>query len=138
MAPHDICLGTRITVVSYEMYMNTGKITRAKFLELAEPLYQNQDFGFNELKSNFYREVQNPSLQPFFKDRNITVVVMNRDATSVNRMDINIREALFMMIHYYYQFKLRFERRLSPANQTYQVFQFANILNFHYWMEDLA
>lgn len=55
MAPHDICLGMRITVVAYETYLNNKVITREKFLELAEPLYNNQDFGYNELKDNFYK-----------------------------------------------------------------------------------
>jgi len=41
MAPHDICLGMRITVVSYEIYVINKVISRETFLELADPLYNN-------------------------------------------------------------------------------------------------
>lgn len=55
MAPHDICLGMRITVVSYEMYVINKVISRDIFLELADPLYDNQDFGYYELRDSFYK-----------------------------------------------------------------------------------
>ncbi|CAD8164867.1 unnamed protein product [Paramecium pentaurelia] len=138
MNPHDLYLQMRQTIFTYQGFLGQGKLTQDQYKKLSDPLYENIAIGYYEFKDGFIYWLSNDYLTPFFKDKNITAYYMLYDATKTYPIVQNIREALMATLSYYYQFKLRFESRLSPANQTYQIYQFANVYNFHFWLEDLT
>ncbi|CAK74653.1 unnamed protein product (macronuclear) [Paramecium tetraurelia] len=138
MNPHDLYLQMRQTIFTYQGFLGQGKLTQEQYNQLSNPLYENIAIGYYEFKDGFIYWLSNDYLTPFFKDKNITAYYMLYDATKTYGIVQNIREALMATLSYYYQFKLRFESRLSPANQTYQIYQFANVYNFHFWLEDLT
>ncbi|CAD8072172.1 unnamed protein product [Paramecium sonneborni] len=138
MNPHDLYLQIRQPIITYNSFLQAGKITKEEFKELTDPLYENVGIGYYEFKDGFIYWLNNEYLTPFLKDQNITVYYMLHDGSQTYPITQNIREALMGTLSYYYDFKLRFEARLSTANQTYQVYQFANIYNFHFWLEDLT
>ncbi|CAD8075198.1 unnamed protein product [Paramecium sonneborni] len=138
MNPHDLYLQMRQTIFTYQGFLGAGKLTQDQYQQLTDPLYQNIAIGYFEFKDGFIYWLNNDYLTPFFKDKNITAYYMLYDATQTYPIVQNIREALMATLSYYYQFKLRFEARMSPANQTYQIYQFANVYNFHFWLEDLT
>ncbi|CAD8161191.1 unnamed protein product [Paramecium octaurelia] len=138
MNPHDLYLQMRQTIFTYQGFLGSGKLTQEQYNQLSNPLFENIAIGYYEFKDGFIYWLSNDYLTPFFKDKNITAYYMLYDATKTYGIVQNIREALMATLSYYYQFKLRFESRLSPANQTYQIYQFANVYNFHYWLEDLT
>ncbi|CAD8088272.1 unnamed protein product [Paramecium sonneborni] len=138
MNPHDLYLQMRQTIFTYQGFLAAGKLTQDQYQQLTNPLYENIAIGYFEFKEGFIYWLSNDYLTPFFKDKNITAYYMLNDATKTYPIEQNIREALMATLSYYYQFKLRFEARLSPANQTYQIYQFANVYNFHFWLEDLT
>ncbi|CAD8066521.1 unnamed protein product [Paramecium sonneborni] len=138
MNPHDLYLQIRQPIITYNSFLQAGKITKAEFKELTDPLYENVGIGYYEFKDGFIYWLNNEYLTPFLKDKNITVYYMYHNGSETYPIIQNIREALMGTLSYYYDFKLRFEARLSTANQTYQVYQFANIYNFHFWLEDLT
>ncbi|CAK64015.1 unnamed protein product (macronuclear) [Paramecium tetraurelia] len=138
MNPHDLYLQIRQPIITYNSFLVAGKITQAEFKELTDPLYENVGIGYYEFKEGFIYWLGNEYLTPFLKDKNITVYYMLYNGSKTYPITQNIREALMATLSYYYDFKLRFEARLSTANQTYQVYQFANIYNFHFWLEDVT
>ncbi|CAD8173693.1 unnamed protein product [Paramecium pentaurelia] len=138
MNPHDLYLQIRQPIITYNSFLTAGKITQLEFKELTDPLFENVGIGYYEFKEGFIYWLGNQYLTPFLKDKNITVYYMMENGSQTQPITQNIREALMATLSYYYDFKLRFEARLSTANQTYQVYQFANIYNFHFWLEDLT
>ncbi|CAD8174419.1 unnamed protein product [Paramecium octaurelia] len=138
MNPHDLYLQIRQPIITYNSFLTVGKITQAEFKELTDPLYENVGIGYYEFKEGFIYWLSNQYLTPFLIDKNITVYYMKDNGAQTQPTTQNIREALMATLSYYYDFKLRFEARLSTANQTYQVYQFANIYTFHFWLEELT
>ncbi|CAD8088290.1 unnamed protein product [Paramecium sonneborni] len=138
MVPHDFYFQMRFTIFTYTGYLNKQIITRERFNNLTDLFYNNMKIGYDEFRNGFTDQLNNQYLQPFYNDKNVTVYYMYEFGLNTYPVTYNVREVFFTFLTYYYEFLLRFQARLSPANQTYQVFQFANAFKLHQLLETLA
>ncbi|CAD8065423.1 unnamed protein product [Paramecium primaurelia] len=138
MVPHDFYFQMRFTIFTYTGFANKKIITKDRFNNLTDLLYNNMHIGYYEFKNGFTEQLNNQYLQPFYNDKNVTVYYMYEFGLNTYPVTYNVREVFFTFLTYYYEFLLRFQARLSPANQTYQVFQFANAFKLHNLLEILA
>ncbi|CAK74645.1 unnamed protein product (macronuclear) [Paramecium tetraurelia] len=138
MVPHDFYFQMRFAIFTYTGFLNKKVITKDRFNNLTDLFYNNMHIGYNEFKNGFTEQLNNQYLQPFYNDKNVTVYYMYEFGLNTYPVTYNVREVFFTFLTYYYEFLLRFQARLTPANQTYQVFQFANAFKLHNLLEDLA
>ncbi|CAD8124570.1 unnamed protein product [Paramecium sonneborni] len=138
MAPHDIFVAMRIAIVAYNSYVQEGALTATQAAVLTKPFYDNIYIGFAEIKEIFIKQLNNQNLQPFFENKTIDMVFMDANASDVYKVTLNIREALQQIIQNLYQYKYKYENRMSTAGTAIQVFGVANQFHLHYWLEELT
>lgn len=59
MAPHDMFYATKATITTYQRLFRNKEINQATLNELIDPLYDNIDLGYNEMRDNFYDLLSN-------------------------------------------------------------------------------
>ncbi|CAK59739.1 unnamed protein product (macronuclear) [Paramecium tetraurelia] len=138
MAPHDIFVSMRIAIISYNSYVNEGAINQSQANTLTKPFYDNIQIGYQEIKEIFIEQLTNQNLQPFFENKSIDMVFMDADTSDIYTKALNIREAFQQIIQNLYQYKYRYENRMSTSGSAIQVFGVANQFYLHDWLEILT
>ncbi|CAD8120442.1 unnamed protein product [Paramecium sonneborni] len=138
MAPHDIFVSMRLAIISYNSYVTEGVINQTQATVLTQPFYDNIYIGYSEIKEIFIKQLTNQNLQPFFENKTIDMVFMNANTSDVYNKTLNIREAFQQIIQNLYQYKYRYENRMSTSGSAIQVFGVANQFYLHSWLEILT
>ncbi|CAD8182788.1 unnamed protein product [Paramecium pentaurelia] len=138
MAPHDIFVSMRLAIISYSSYVNEGAINQSQANTLTQPFYDNIYIGYQEIKEVFIKQLTNQNLQPFFENKTIDMVFMDANTSDVYSKTLNIREAFQQIIQNLYQYKYRYENRMSTSGSAIQVFGVANQFYLHNWLEILT
>ncbi|CAD8075094.1 unnamed protein product [Paramecium sonneborni] len=131
MAPHDLFFSMRVTITAYEQMQREGFIPHDRLKELTDPYYQYIDLGYSELRDNLYEQLNNEYLQNFLNNQDITMYFMEDNETQIYPINLQFRDALFVILQYQYSQMMTFYYRQSTSGKPYQISLFANYFQLH-------
>ncbi|CAK74607.1 unnamed protein product (macronuclear) [Paramecium tetraurelia] len=138
MAPHDLFFSMRVTITGYQQMQREGFIPQDRLQDLIEPYYQYIDLGFEELKDNFYEQLNNDYLRDFLNDQTITMYFMEENETQIYPRNISFRDALLVILQYQYSQMMTFYYRESTSGKPFQVSLFANYFHLHQQCQNIT
>ncbi|CAD8164920.1 unnamed protein product [Paramecium pentaurelia] len=138
MAPHDLFFSMRVTITQYQQMQRDGFIPKDRLQELIDPYYQSIDLGFQELKDNFYEQLNNEYLQDFLNGQNFTMYFMQDNETQIYPINLSLRDTLFVILQYQYSQMMTFYYRESTTGKPYQISLFANYFHLHQQCQNIT
>ncbi|CAK78495.1 unnamed protein product (macronuclear) [Paramecium tetraurelia] len=132
VAPIDNYIVAQNAVMFYAILNMIGMMNASTAAQKLEYAKNDITYNYEELKSSYIKQLSNKYLNPFFQDKNFTI--MQSEQTTTSDRNVSAREAIYLSLEAAYQFVLldylNIFTSLDPTSGFF-VYLFGNYQTFY-------
>ncbi|CAD8094952.1 unnamed protein product [Paramecium sonneborni] len=132
VAPIDNYIVAQNAVMNYAILNMIGMMNKSTADLKLEYAKNDVAYNYEELKSSYIKQLSNQYLNPFFQDKNFTI--MQSEQTTTSNRNVSAREAIYLSLEAAYQFVLldylNIFTSLDPTSGFF-VYLFGNYQTFY-------
>ncbi|KAM3133701.1 hypothetical protein pb186bvf_014247 [Paramecium bursaria] len=136
MAPHDLFLVMKQIIAIYQQYEQYGLMTQDQYVLYTKNFSDNLPFGYDQLKTNFYAQLENPYLVGFLLDKYVNVT-FSKSGLTTYKLNMTFQEQLLIDLQYQHQYLVNaiINRTDDLAIQTYT---YGNYFKLHQSLDQIT